>query len=101
MALTILVRGEGANHAITDISTLLHHLLPHIRLFKNPSYAPSYDIIKAMKESIMAYESEMYIRSKPSVLASRQACLDAHQYERINESSPLIARRIIVSQQDD
>ena len=98
MSITVPVRGEGANHAITDVSSLVHQLLPHIQGFKDPSYRPTYDLLKVVKETIVAYEDEMYTRSKPSVLASRQACLDTHQYERINETSPLIARRILTNQ---
>jgi hypothetical protein len=28
-------------------------------------------------------------------LASRQACIDAHQWSRINEKSPLLSRRMM------
>ena len=100
IALTILVRGENANQAIMDIWSFLHQLLPHIQCFRNSSYPPVHDILKAVQKAIVAYEGEMYARSKPSVLASRQACLDAHQYERINEASPLIAKRIMVESAD-
>ena len=99
LALIRSVRGEGANHAITDISNFLHQLLPQIQIFKDPSYPHVHNTSKGVREAIMAYENEMTVRSKPSVLASRQACLDAHQHERINETSPLIAGRIMANQQ--
>lgn len=35
----------------------------------------------------------MVARTRPAVLTSRRACLDAHDYKRINESSPLVSRR--------
>jgi hypothetical protein len=47
------------------------------------------------KAAIDAYEAEMCARGRPAVLASRRACLDAHEQGRINEKSPLMARRAI------
>jgi hypothetical protein len=47
------------------------------------------------KAAIDAYEAEMCVRGRPAVLASRRACLDAHEQGRINEKSPLMARRAI------
>ena len=82
--LTIAVRGEGANHAITDISVLVNHL--------THAHTNSLDFEKA----IVAYEQEMLARAGPAVLTSRQACLDAHDYAQIDENSPLISRRAMV-----
>ena len=49
-----------------------------------------------MKERIGKYEEEMIPRAKVAVLTSRRACMDAHDSKSINESSPLIARRVII-----
>lgn len=45
--------------------------------------------------AIDAYEADLCSRGRPAVLASRRACLDAHEQGRINEKSPLVARRTI------
>ena len=44
-----------------------------------------------------AYERDMFSRVEPSFLASRQACLDAHEFSRI-EGSPLVTARVLPSQ---
>ncbi|KAI9805760.1 MAG: hypothetical protein M1833_005253 [Piccolia ochrophora] len=84
----VMYRGEGANHALKDVSSLLHHLHPHLS-----PYSPSSPTVPS---AIGAYESEMFGRSRLAVLASRQACLDAHEYARISEESPLISKRAVV-----
>ena len=52
-----------------------------------------------LHEAINAYESEMIRRAGPAVLNSRQACVDAHNYACINDQSPLISRRSIVTEE--
>ena len=49
-----------------------------------------------LAQMISRYEIEMITRTRPAVLASRRACLDAHDYRRIDERSPLISKRAIV-----
>jgi hypothetical protein len=39
------------------------------------------------------YEDEVITRARPGVLASRRACIDAHEWSKINEKSPLLSRR--------
>jgi hypothetical protein len=39
------------------------------------------------------YEDEVITRVRPGVLASRRACMDAHEWSKINEKSPLLSRR--------
>ena len=42
-----------------------------------------------------SYEAEMIDRTELAVLASRQACLDAHDWSRLNDKSPLVRRRLM------
>jgi hypothetical protein len=49
----------------------------------------------AFEAARAAYEGEMVERKEIAVLASRRACLDAHEYVRINENSPLVKRRMM------
>jgi hypothetical protein len=46
-----------------------------------------------LRAALDRYEDKVVARSRPGVLASRQACLDAHQWSRINDKSPLLTRR--------
>lgn len=50
----------------------------------------------SLRAAIDAYEDDANARGIPGVLASRQACLDAHEYGRINDESPLVKRRIVM-----
>ncbi len=84
-----IVRGEGANHGITDIAVLLENLLPAL--------ADSSSV--SVTDAINAYEHEMICRTAPAVLTSRRACLDAHDYQKINEESPLVSRRVMVTEE--
>ena len=88
-----LVRGDGANHGITDVSTLLTKMLP---IFRHSSDSPTTTTSSSLKDAIGAYEDEMITRTAPAVLASRHACLDAHDYQKITDQSPLISRRAMV-----
>ena len=89
----LTVRGDGANHGITDASTLLAKIMP---IFRYSSDSPT-AISPSFKDAVDAYEDEMIARAAPAVLASRQACLDAHDYQRITDQSPLISRRAMVN----
>ncbi|KZF23445.1 FAD binding domain protein [Xylona heveae TC161] len=117
-----MYRGEAANHAIADIMHLLTALKEHSpRTFTLPttpnthhtsnstatatattngvspssSRAPSDVDTAAIHETIKAYETEMASRGRTAVLYSRQACLDAHEWDRIGSESPLLARRVM------
>lgn len=85
-------RGEAANHGIMDVKVLLGHLIPALS-----NRATQQELSAAVD----AYEAEMCKRCKPAVLASRQACLGAHVYARINEKSPLIAKRVMSFEGDE
>lgn len=84
-------RGDGANHGIADISTLTKSLLPILK--KQDREAA------ALKDAIDAYEAEMIARTEPAVLTSRRACADAHEHHRINDQSPLVSRRVIITEE--
>jgi 2-polyprenyl-6-methoxyphenol hydroxylase-like FAD-dependent oxidoreductase len=87
-ATMVMYRGEGANHSIVDVSRLLEQtkLLYEGERVKDEG---AYEAARA------AYESEMIERKEIAVLASRRACLDAHEYARVNEKSPLVKRRMM------
>ncbi|KJZ77298.1 hypothetical protein HIM_03619 [Hirsutella minnesotensis 3608] len=78
-----MYRGEAANHGILDAFYLSRAL----------------DLVyrgeQAQKKAIDDYEAEMTQRASPAVLLSRQACLDAHDFEGLNEQSAVLRRRAI------
>jgi hypothetical protein len=51
--------------------------------------------IDALRSSITAFEKDMFARAEPSVLNSRQACMDAHDFEKILNGSPLVSKRML------
>uniref|UniRef100_A0A8H7KFG3 FAD-binding domain-containing protein n=1 Tax=Bionectria ochroleuca TaxID=29856 RepID=A0A8H7KFG3_BIOOC len=88
-----MYRGEGANHAIVDVldfATSVGHKL------RNGDAGGDYLI-----DSLNAYERSVIDRARPGVLASRQACLDAHNWSRITSESPLLTRREMKLQFDE
>jgi 2-polyprenyl-6-methoxyphenol hydroxylase-like FAD-dependent oxidoreductase len=87
-ATMVMYRGEGANHSIVDVSKLLEQ----IKLSYEGEDVKDEDAFEAARA---AYEGEMVERKEIAVLASRRACLDAHEYVRINENSPLVKRRMM------
>ncbi|KAI2732354.1 hypothetical protein CBS147332_1493 [Penicillium roqueforti] len=78
-----MFRGEGANNAIVDVLDLVTRVD-----MRQPS---SFDS-KALLSSLAAYENDVFARAEPSFLNSRQACLDAHDFSKI-EGSPLVGLR--------
>ncbi|KAI4286446.1 MAG: hypothetical protein L6R35_004299 [Caloplaca aegaea] len=87
-----MFRGEAYNHGVADISILLSNLLTTVPSAPETSQ-PS------LKQAIDSYEAEMIQRTAPAVLTSRRACLDAHQYDRITDQSPLVSRRVMITQE--
>ncbi|PTB49761.1 hypothetical protein M431DRAFT_125405 [Trichoderma harzianum CBS 226.95] len=81
-----MFRGEAANHGVIDVSVLTKLLF-------------SDDVCQqkenALSLAVQAYEDEMIERTRPAVLKSRQACIDANNYESVNAQSPLIAKRVV------
>lgn len=86
------VRGEAYNHGVTDISVLLSNILSTVSSSREAS-------THTLKQAIDTYEDEMIQRTAPAVLTSRRACLDAHQYDRITDQSPLVSRRVMIDQE--
>lgn len=87
-----MYRGEAANHGILDVSVLLEHILPSLPM-NNPE---PYEEGHALAAALTAYETEMIERTAPAVLTSRRACMDAHQYAKIGDQSPLVSKRAVV-----
>lgn len=77
-----MYRGEGANHGLLDAALLVDQL-------KNIHAGEV-----SQEEGLKAYETEMWERTRTAVLRSRQAALDAHDWDKIDDSSPLIGARI-------
>jgi 2-polyprenyl-6-methoxyphenol hydroxylase-like FAD-dependent oxidoreductase len=84
----VMYRGEGANHAIMDVEILLKQIGP--LLGKEGELQDA-----EVKRAVESYETEMIDRAELAVLASRQACLDAHDWSRLNDKSPLVRRRLM------
>ncbi|KAJ5340578.1 hypothetical protein N7541_009702 [Penicillium brevicompactum] len=78
-----MFRGEGANNAIVDVLDFVRRL--------NLREDGALDSV-ALSSSIAAYENDVFTRAVPSFLNSRQACLDAHDFSKI-EGSPLVGLR--------
>ena len=78
-----MYRGEAFNHGLRDVEELVGRIEERM----------AGDGTGAMKEAIKEYEEKMCERCRPAVLASRRACLDAHDWSRLDEKSPLVARR--------
>lgn len=92
----VMYRGEGANHSIVDVSKLLEQIKPLYQLSETRM-----DNHDSFEDARAAYESEMVERAEIAVLASRRACLDAHEYARVDERSPLVKRRMMRSDLDE
>lgn len=87
-----MYRGEAANHGIMDVESLLSAILPALKTNDG-------GLGECLREACKTYTKGMVERTAPAVLKSRQACLDAHVYERINDDSPLIQRRAAAVQE--
>jgi 2-polyprenyl-6-methoxyphenol hydroxylase-like FAD-dependent oxidoreductase len=83
--LTTLDRGEAANHGILDA----YRLTEAIIRISNGSATSS--------AAVAAYEHEMRERTRRAVQLSRQACRDAHDWGRLDETSAILTKRAIVS----
>ena len=84
----VMYRGEGANHAIVDVSVLLQHIGS---LLEGEGEIDD----GKFETAVRAYEAEMIERTEIAVLASRQACLDAHDFKKLDDRSPLVRRRLM------
>jgi 2-polyprenyl-6-methoxyphenol hydroxylase-like FAD-dependent oxidoreductase len=92
----VMYRDEQNDHAIIDVWSLLEQLRP---LYKSLGMEVS-KVEKAFKDAVDRYENEVVNRTEIAVLASRQACLDAHNFSRQDERSPLIRKLMRMEQED-
>ena len=83
-----MYRGEAVNHGITDVHDLIEcysHILSDMERMQDSQAACD------------AFEKKMVGRTKTAIMASRQACLDAHYSKNIGEKSPLVSKRAILT----
>ncbi|PWW75725.1 FAD/NAD(P)-binding domain-containing protein [Tuber magnatum] len=84
-----MYRGEAANHGLMDVANLAEAL-------KAVS-----DGKASLGEAVDAYETEMRKRTAPAVLLSRQACLDAHDWNKIKSgNAAVLAKRVVALKED-
>lgn len=83
-----MYRGEAANHGIMDVQSYFERQAGDSR-----GRDKRCDALVACS----AYEKDVVQRTIRAVLASRVACLDAHGFGKIDETSPLISKRAIVA----
>lgn len=78
-----MYRGEAANHGILDA----YHLVQSLETVQ--------DGRKPQKQAMEEFETELRQRTNAAVLLSRQACLDAHDFNGLNQHSAVLKRRAI------
>ena len=77
-----LDRGEGANHAIYDIYEFSMRVTSHLT-----------ENLPELRMALDDFEDIVANRTRPAVMASRRACLDAHNWTRVTKESPLFLKR--------
>ncbi|PGH27140.1 hypothetical protein AJ80_01096 [Polytolypa hystricis UAMH7299] len=82
-----MFRGEGGNHGLYDVGSFMQSFIPALKPVQNGG------AVKTLQEACDEYEQEMITRTRPAVIRSRQASLDAHDYASLSEESPLISKR--------
>ncbi|KAF4445786.1 hypothetical protein F53441_10535 [Fusarium austroafricanum] len=80
-----MYRGEGANHVIFDVQDFVEKVAPVLEKSQDD---------QSLRSALDEYEQTVVARARPAVLASRRACLDAHNWKAINNQSPLLTRRM-------
>jgi 2-polyprenyl-6-methoxyphenol hydroxylase-like FAD-dependent oxidoreductase len=83
----VMYRGEGANQSIMDVKVLLGLFEPLLQHEDSE--------VQDFRAARDTYEDEMVERTELAVLASRQACLDAHEWQKLDDQSPLVRRRLM------
>lgn len=84
-----MYRGEAANHGMLDAYRLCESLKSVYERSSNDDASSS--------KAIMEFEQEMRTRTSHAVQMSRQACFDAHDWERLNENSAVLTKRAVVA----
>lgn len=54
-----------------------------------------------LRAAMDVYEDAVVSRARPGVLASRRACMDAHDWPKISPTSPLLSKREMKLQFDE
>ncbi|GKT46112.1 putative FAD-dependent monooxygenase [Colletotrichum spaethianum] len=85
-----MYRGEGANHAIIDVLDFAKNVVPKL----DASFTE-------LRAGMDVYEDHVVARARPGVLASRRACMDAHDWPKISPTSPLLSKREMMLQFDE
>ncbi|KAJ3477047.1 hypothetical protein NLG97_g8945 [Lecanicillium saksenae] len=80
-----MYRGDGANHALADVEDFDRHVVPQLT---KPDLTTA-----ELREALSQYEASVILRARPGIFASRQAGLDAHDYENMTTKSPLLTPR--------
>ncbi|KAF4993471.1 hypothetical protein FGRMN_6477 [Fusarium graminum] len=80
-----MYRGEGANHVILDVQDFVQRVTPVMKQGKEYT---------SLRLALDEYEKAVVERTRPAVLASRRACIDAHDWKMISNKSPLLTRRM-------
>lgn len=71
---------------MTDVDSWLKCHLPELRIWPKGVSLPA--------TACERYEEEMIYRTAPAVLASRKACIDAHDTQKgMDGDSPLVSKR--------
>ncbi|KAJ5809060.1 uncharacterized protein N7503_001278 [Penicillium pulvis] len=78
-----MYRGEAANHGLLDA----YHLMQAIEKLHSG--------VTTAQSAIDDFEQEMRTRTSRAVRLSRQACLDAHDWSRLDETSAILTKRAI------
>ncbi|KAK0615329.1 hypothetical protein B0T17DRAFT_511099 [Bombardia bombarda] len=100
-----MYRGEGANHALVDVLHFIEQITPE--LLKKITCADKAttdgesETSTDLRLAIDKYEDVVTKRAHPAVLASRRACMDAHQWTRFGVGSPLLSRRVMDMEFED
>ncbi|KAJ5112892.1 hypothetical protein N7456_001426 [Penicillium angulare] len=81
-----MYRGEAANHGILDAFQLMQNIE---KLYTGAATAQA---------AIDEYEQEMRTRTSRAVRLSRQACQDAHDWSRLDETSAILTKRAVVGE---
>ncbi|KAK6383857.1 hypothetical protein LTS17_003149 [Exophiala oligosperma] len=81
-----MYRGEAANHGMLDA----YHLCQALKEVHAEG--------RAQRDAIDRFEEEMRTRTSHAVQMSRQACFDAHDWSRLNESSAVLTKRAVTAQ---
>ncbi|RKU49539.1 hypothetical protein DL546_009059 [Coniochaeta pulveracea] len=87
-----MYRGEAVNHAIVDVVDFVELVLPVLTGEEGDGN---------LRTALNRYEDKVVERARPAVLASRQACLDAHNWEHAEGGSPLLSKRAMFDEFDE